>query len=79
MESICATTTNAAAATDVVQQDTETYDATAGDATTGDSDTTTATDGHECDADAPYQLRFKHNNRCRASTKTGKITMEADR
>ena len=41
MESICATTTNAAAATDGIQQDTATYDATAGDATTGDADTTT--------------------------------------
>ena len=56
MESTGATTTSAAAATDGVKHDTATYDATVVDTTTDDSDTTTATDGHERDADAPNSI-----------------------
>ena len=56
MRSTGATTTNAAAATDGVQHDTATYDATAGDTATDDSDTTTVTDGYERDADAPNAI-----------------------
>ena len=51
MESTGATATNVAAATDGVQHDTPTYDATSGDAATYDADKTTATDWHEHDAD----------------------------
>ena len=56
MESTGTTTTNAAAATDGVQHDTETFDATADDAATDDADTATATDGHESDADAQNEI-----------------------
>ena len=47
---------NAAEATDGEQHDTATYDATSGDADTDDADTTTATDGHERDADDPNAI-----------------------
>ena len=56
MESTGAITTNTTAATDGLQHDTATYYATAGDASTDDADTTTATDGHERDADSPNAI-----------------------
>ena len=57
MESTGATTTtNIEEATYGLQHDTTTYDATSGDAATDDADTTTATDGHERDADAPNSI-----------------------
>ena len=56
MESTGATATNASAATYGVQCDTATYDATAGYAAIDDADTTTSTDGHECDADALNEI-----------------------
>ena len=46
-----ATTTNAAAATDGIQHDTEIYYET-----TDDADTTTVTDGNERDVDAPNAI-----------------------
>ena len=63
MESTGATTTNAEAATYGLQHDTATYNVTAGDAATDDADTTTATDGHERDEDAPNAI-------CSTSTAT---------
>ena len=56
MESTGATTTDAAAATYGIQHDTANYDATAGDEATDDADTTTATDGHARDVDAPNEI-----------------------
>ena len=56
MEPTGATTTNAAAVTDGIQYDTATYNATAGNVSADDADTTTSTDGHERDADAPNTI-----------------------
>ena len=56
MESTDATTTSAAAATDGIQRDTATHDATAGDATTYDSDTIAVTDGNKRDTYAPNAI-----------------------
>ena len=60
MESIDATT-SATAATDGIQHhatthDTTTDDSTADCATADDEDSATATDGNECDADAPNSI-----------------------
>ena len=40
----------------MIRHDTATHDATEGDTTTDDADTTTATDGNECDAYAPNEI-----------------------
>ena len=55
MESTDATT-RATESTDGIQHNAATHDATTDDATTDDADTTTATDGHERDADAPNAI-----------------------
>ena len=56
MESTYATTASAAEATDGIQHDTATHDATSGDDTTDYADTTTSTDENERDADAPNAI-----------------------
>ena len=56
MESTGTTTTNAESSTDGVQHDTTTFDATKGDAATDNAYTTTATYGHERDADSPNAI-----------------------
>ena len=60
MESTDATTSETAA-TDGIQHDAKTHDETTDDATTDnattdDADSETATDGNECDADAPNEI-----------------------